>query len=367
MCPILKKLSKKLQPFREVMQVLAETLISKKVDSVRVLEHLLSYAEYQFGKEVKGLDYREREDGERFPNWKVDIIILHEIHSKITDIYVKNGSSSRLVQDAKMFPHLEKSLSLLSPWMADSNSNTSQLNYVLKNNLLQESYIAEKRMAMITMERSKFDVAEGHCERCLRYARQFKAEGKDKTTAIFSGLKNYIHLRRREGKISIAVTFAEEAYNLVVVAYDPVHSEVQEAAGELIKCLMETGNFVDAERYAEVTYSNLRDRKNGINQESEMVAEGAYNFADILQRSDGDLKKAEGLAREALRIRTKLFGPGDNYVAITCILLARILRSQNNFGNETKNLLEQALTNFIKNEGTTIIPQHYSKFKIVRN
>jgi phage gp46-like protein len=38
-------------------------------------------------------------------------------------------------------------------------------------------------------------------------------------------------------------------------------------------------------------------------------------------------------------------------VAVTCILLARILQSEKNFGNETKNLLEQALANFIKNEG----------------
>jgi hypothetical protein len=175
--------------------------------------------------------------------------------------------------------------------MADLYSETSKLNGVQKANLLEASCIAEKRMAMITMERSQLDIADGHCKRCLTYARQFTAEGHHKTTAIFTGLCNYVYLRRREGKISTAVTFVEEALNLVVVAYDPVHLQVQEAAGLLIQCLIKTGNFFDAERYAEVTYSNLRDRKNGI------------------------------------------------------------LQSEKNFGNKTKNLLEQALANLIKNEG----------------
>jgi hypothetical protein len=70
---------------------------------------------------------------------------------------------------------------------------------------------------------------------------------------------------------SDAVIFAEEAYNLVVEAYDPVHPQVQEAAGILITILISKGDLFDAERYAQVTYSNLR----------ESVAMGAfskYNF-----------------------------------------------------------------------------------------
>jgi hypothetical protein len=311
---MLKKLSKKLQPFHEVIQVVNETLASKKGSNLRLLEHLLLYAEYQFGKEIPGLDYRQRENGEQCPNWNVNVSVLYVIHSKVTNIYTQNDSSSRLIQDANMLPHLEKSLSLLNPFMATLYSDTSKLNRVQKNNLLEASYITEKRMAMITMERSQFDIADGHSKRCLSYAKQFTVEGNYKTTAIFEGLCNYVDLRRREGKVSTAVIFAEEAYNLVVVAYDPVHLQVQEAAGLLIQCLMETGNFFDAERYAEVTYSNLRDRKNGINQESEEVAQGAYNLADIIQRQGEDFKKAERLAREALRIRTRLFGSGDDFV-----------------------------------------------------
>jgi hypothetical protein len=46
MCPILKKLSNKLQPYREVKRLIIEIVESKKGKDIRVLEHLLSFAEY---------------------------------------------------------------------------------------------------------------------------------------------------------------------------------------------------------------------------------------------------------------------------------------------------------------------------------
>lgn len=83
---------------------------------------------------------------------------------------------------------------------------------------------------------------------------------------MFRALDNYCSLRSRQGNYSGAVIFAEEGYNLVVEAYNCVHPRVQEAAGTLIKLLMEKGDLIDLEnasRYAEITYSNLRDKTNG--------------------------------------------------------------------------------------------------------
>eukprot|EP00596_Hydrurales_sp_CCMP1899_P001314 CAMPEP_0119035202 /NCGR_PEP_ID=MMETSP1177-20130426/2149_1 /TAXON_ID=2985 /ORGANISM="Ochromonas sp, Strain CCMP1899" /LENGTH=117 /DNA_ID=CAMNT_0006993173 /DNA_START=401 /DNA_END=751 /DNA_ORIENTATION=+ len=116
---------------------------------------------------------------------------------------------------------------------------------------------------------------------------------------IFHALSTYCSLRERQGNYSDAVTFAEECYNLVVEAYDPVHPQVQEAAGVLINILIRKGDLFDGERYAQVTYGNLRDKKNGIDQESEAVATGAYNLANVIYRQKGDLIKAEELARES--------------------------------------------------------------------
>lgn len=354
MCPILKKLPNKLQSYREADQVINEVLESKKGKDIRVLEHLLSYAENQFGKQVTGVGYRERGDGQIINNWDVEIRIFYEINSTILHIHSQDASiNSRLIRGDKMFPYLEKSLFLLSPWLVhlEPSNETNQLDYDQSDYLLHESYCTEQGLSMVMMKRNQFNAAEGHCKRCLDYSRRYRVEGEKKTTAIFSALLLYIDLRQREGNFSGALTFSEEAYNLVVTAYDPVHHEVTQAANALISCLIQTGNFFDAERFAQITYSNLRDPKNGMDQESEEMARGSHNLADTIFRQDGDLKKAEELAREALRIRTKFCGPDNFNIGFTSMFLATILQSQSKLGDETKNLFERSLRIFIRNEG----------------
>jgi hypothetical protein len=149
-----------------------------------------------------------------------------------------------------------------------------------------------------------------------------------------------------------SVKFAEDGYNSLVTAYDPAHSQVQEAAGTLIDCLIKLGDFYNAERYAEVTYSNLRDKKNGINHESDVVANGSHQLAYIIfQQEGGDLLRAEELVRESLRIRTKIFGRDHYYLSGGCDLLSCILSKKNEYGDETRELCERALAITIRNEG----------------
>jgi hypothetical protein len=82
------------------------------------------------------------------------------------------------------------------------------------------------------------------------------------------------------------------------------------------------------------------------------MARGAYNFADIISRQDdGDLIKAEGLAREALRIRDKLHGAHDSRGGVTYLLLAKILQKQGKLGGETNELFERSLAICGRNEG----------------
>jgi tetratricopeptide (TPR) repeat protein len=164
-------------------------------------------------------------------------------------------------------------------------------------------------------------------------------------------LNSYADLRQRQGNHSGAVVFAEESYNILVVAYDCVHPEVQKAAGKLINSLTEKGDLFNAERFAQVTYSNLKDPKNGMDQESESMAEGSYNLASVIHRQGGDLIKAEKLAREALRIRNQLCGSSHMYTGLSCILVARILDSQGKLDNETKELYERSLAILVRNEG----------------
>lgn len=80
-----------------------------------------------------------------------------------------------------------------------------------------------------------------------------------------------------------------------------------------------------------------------MDQESAEVASGSHILADVIFRKDGDFIKAEELAREALRIRCKLYGLVSTFVGSTCLLLAQILQSQNKVGDETKELFKSSL------------------------
>jgi tetratricopeptide (TPR) repeat protein len=235
---------------------------------------------------------------------------------------------------------------------SDATNQSNSLSLEQTNELLEKSSSIEGDMAVVAMNRNQFYVAEGHCHRRLAHSRRLGVEGEDKTTSIFEALRNYVTLRQHQGDFSGAVSFAEEAYNVCVDAYDPVHPQVQEAAGILINSLIHKGDLFNAERFAEQTYANLRDVKNGMDQEGEEIAEGAYNLAGVLLRQDdGDLIKAEKLARESLRIRTRLYGSNDHRIGSSSRLLGRILKKQGKLGDETKELLERSLAISVVNEG----------------
>lgn len=126
---------------------------------------------------------------------------------------------------------------------------------------------------------------------------------------------------------------------------------MQEAAGTLIDILIRVGNYFDAERYAEMTLANFRDRKNGMDQEGGEIATGIYNLALVIYKQEGDLVKAEMLAREALRIRIKVFGTDEHIMGTTYDLLAKILQERVKFGDETRELYKRALAVPLRNQG----------------
>jgi hypothetical protein len=64
-----------------------------------------------------------------------------------------------------------------------------------------------------------------------------------------------------------------------------------------------------------------------MDQECIEVANGAFNLADVIYKQKGDVIKAEGLARESLRI-TQIGSSDCNEVAICCDLLANISTAQ---------------------------------------
>jgi hypothetical protein len=253
-----------------------------------------------------------------------------------------------------MFPYLERSLNLLNPYLIHLDSDANKIDSLCTeqiNDLFEELFLTEHKLAIVAMDRNQHEKSERHCIRCLSHSRRYPIEGQYKTTLMLSSLLMYSDLRQRQHNFSGAVTFAEDAYNLVAITYDPVHPQVQRAAGKLINGLMKKGDLLNAERYAQQTYDNLKDHKNGIDQEGDEIAQGAHNLAFVLLKQNRDLAKAEELVRGSLRIRTQLHGPNHHSVAISCSALAKFLKSQGNLGTETKELLERALALFVRHEG----------------
>jgi hypothetical protein len=74
--------------------------------------------------------------------------------------------------------------------------------------------------------------------------------------------------------------------------------------------------------------------------------------------------KAEKLAKESLRIRTRLYDADHAYVGLSSGLLARILLDQGKLGIETKELHERSLAIDIKNDGSEGVNTAASNFNL---
>jgi hypothetical protein len=107
----------------------------------------------------------------------------------------------------------------------------------------------------------------------------------------------------------------------------------------------------NAERFAQATLDSLKDPANKVDQQSEEVARGYYNLANVISLQEhGDLVKAEMLARESLRIFSRIFH-SHPCTGLSTGLLACILQSQGNLGNKTLELFKWSLAMDIENSG----------------
>jgi hypothetical protein len=142
-CKTLKKLSLQLQLYQEVARVIeeiSEERPEKLQLDIRVLGHLIFYAERQFGDRVSGKAYRERGNGERMDNWIVEIKFLIRIYSNLVDVCRTDISLGMIDRGSLRLRYYEKMLDLLRPWSSKLDSNPTrridsldkdQMNFVL--------------------------------------------------------------------------------------------------------------------------------------------------------------------------------------------------------------------------------------------
>jgi tetratricopeptide (TPR) repeat protein len=282
--------------------------------------------------------------------------MLIPIYVDLVSIHINDESLSTMDFDNLTFPYRENILDILRPWSAyldvSSASHIDSLDKDQISVILLYLSQTERNIANICTRRNQFDLSENHCQQALMFAKLYEGKEELKTVLLYEALRISYELHINQGNYDEALIFAEEAYNCVAIAYNPVHPEVQDAASALIECLIFVGDFDHAETFAQMTLDSLKDPGNGLDQLSEAVAKGYYNLGNVVYQQNGDYVKAEKLVRESLRIRNRLYDTYHEFVGISTGLLAVILQAQGNLGSKTQELHELALVIHIKNYGS---------------
>jgi hypothetical protein len=185
-CKTLKKLSNQLQPYRDVLNMINEILeaLEKVQRNVRVLDHTLSYALFQFGDRVEGKSYRERWNGDQISNWIVEMGNLQIIYSRLIGVYFNDQSLSTIIKNSMVTPYLEKVRQLLIPWSilidSDDTNVTNVINKDETNTVLRTLCDNESNIASIHIHRNEFNLAESHCQCALSSAKRYDGEVEQK-------------------------------------------------------------------------------------------------------------------------------------------------------------------------------------------
>jgi tetratricopeptide (TPR) repeat protein len=337
---------------------------------IRILEYCLSFAERQYGDWIIGKSYRERRDCSKIDNWTCEIDCIEFLcfqignafmmsTNTIDDIDIRRDNYKQAIKFA------EKSLFLLEPWRTqidlEKRNRTDQLDRGMINNIYYKLSISETVLSDMHDCLNEYDKAEKYHDMAILHGGQVTVKSC-RIQILYSAMRTRGQNLRYQATfddsnvtLNKAKAVFEEAYIIVSEAYSLGNPMTLEAANLLISCLIELGEFYDAERYSRMCYECLT---RPIDTESLDVADAAESLADVTYRlflseglEGGDIVEAEMLARKSLRIKEATFGP-DNYM--TCpikIILSNLLQVRGDRNYERKALLEECLTIYLKRCG----------------
>jgi hypothetical protein len=83
-------------------------------------------------------------------------------------------------------------------YLESDKSNSIDSHGKKIHQIVHELYRIEQNMANLTMAKRQFDKAEGHCQRCLAYAKRPELAGEYKISMMLSSLASYSSLRERQ-------------------------------------------------------------------------------------------------------------------------------------------------------------------------
>jgi tetratricopeptide (TPR) repeat protein len=349
------------------IKMLKEKANSKKGTNSenRLLEYCLSFAEHQYGPRIANKSYRERNSVSVvvcYDNWEVDIDMLFNLCFDLGYAYRKSiGIPPLLINDLqrnccmKAVHFYDKAKSILKPWLIQidlyEDKRTDSINEVQMNDIYERTSSTERLLGECHMNLHNYDKAGICFDRAILYGKRIGRE-QTRTDYVYKTFlakteslhhQSILNLNCMSPQIVKGVY--EDAYNWMAEAYNPYHPKVLEAANHLIKILIQTEEYYDAERYAIICYECLT---RPVDTESDEVAFAAEALARInhelvARNKGGDHEKAEYLCRKSLRIWESLYEPDVFPIGIALDTLSDILILKENHDDEVKDLLERLL------------------------
>jgi hypothetical protein len=297
-----------------------EFWMDKSIDSgIRILKFLISYVENQFMSLIAGQSYRETR-------------LLLSIIEKLTESYrflAKDNNCKIIKQDCfkQNIYYLEKSVSILQPWLVQLDSDQIHTLDADKINFLLEK-LSHAHMGLSSgrgiLARETFDRHQMlrnseiglDCSDKARYYAEKLIVGENRTDLIYNILSeksSHLLCLRRYNEAKIVL---EEVYDLMATTYCLDHPLVLKTANLLVKTLIVLKEYYDAQRFASICYEILT---RPIDTESDEVADAAYSLARVSfylirdqdaerggEAMERDLKFMEMLLRKAIRIKVYL-------------------------------------------------------------
>jgi hypothetical protein len=315
-------------------------LEDKRGKNISYLKSAVLFAEYQLGDQVRGECFRRLKNGVIFRNdW-----LLYDIRSMLIDCYMKQNTAAS--HDFALGYATETQAQLEIRGSTDGDRKTFS-HYVYGVNTHLSNYYT-------FMARN--EEALHHMKEALTAARHIGYENNGESSNLIEALKNMAHI---SGLIENgeAIKYAEEAYILVSGENAPEHPDVQGAATCLIDTCLETGNFVDAERFARINYECLIDSNNKTDRNSTAFTYAKSQLARVWFKTPPDQRiggpeaaeEAETLLRESCDIMEKMQRvEGFDDPVTACLssshgLLAEVMMARGKKGSEVEKTLLRAL------------------------
>ena len=260
--------------------------------NIRYFKDALLVVEYQLGDRIPEECFRRLKSGAIFKDWP-----LFRLREILTESYTNQSTAASF--DIALGYAVETRVQL------EMRRNNAEDRNIFFNCI----YNVNTQLGDIFMKTMRYKESLYHMQEALAAARHVEHDTNGQPSTLIQALQNmaHIHSTLKNGE---GANYAEEVYILVSELHGPEHPRVQDSAMYLISIYLDTGNLVDAERFARINYECLVDPNNNTDRMGRLFAYGKMQIARVWlltppeQRIGGleAAEEAETLSREAIDI-----------------------------------------------------------------